>query len=202
MERVIFVTGGARSGKSDFAQQLAHAQGGDRVLFVATAEAYDEDMARRIAAHQASRPPAWGTLESPRQVARNLQNASLDGVEVVLMDCVTLLVSNLILQHSETEIAAMEQTVHTEIDELLRYVDASGKTFIVVTNEVGLGMVPSTALGRVYRDLLGRANQQLMRRADRAYFMVSGLPIDLRAVAVSHTTAIVGGPFNDSAAAT
>ena len=186
--RLILITGGARSGKSAFAEQLAQTLGGDQVLFVATAEARDEDMARRIAAHRRSRPVGWLTEEAPREVGRRLR-AALGGRRVALIDCLTLLVSNTILTLGESpDLAEAESLVAREIDDLIEACDATSATVIIVSNEVGLGLVPMNPLGRVFRDTLGRANQSLAARAESVYVLLAGIPVDVKQLAAQIKT--------------
>ncbi|HEX6510799.1 MAG TPA: bifunctional adenosylcobinamide kinase/adenosylcobinamide-phosphate guanylyltransferase [Chloroflexota bacterium] len=161
------ITGGARSGKSAYAQQLATASG-QPVLFVATAEARDDDMRRRIEAHRASRPASWETLERPLGAAEAL--ASVAG-RLVVLDCITLLVSNLLLAGFAVE---------PEVQALIAWQRHSRSPLIAVTNEVGLGIVPDNALAREYRDALGGANQALAAAADRVVLMVAGLPVEIK----------------------
>jgi adenosylcobinamide kinase / adenosylcobinamide-phosphate guanylyltransferase len=183
MERLLLVLGGARSGKSAYAQRLAQELGGDDVLFVATAEAWDEDMAQRIARHRQERPATWRTLETPRQVGQAIA-AHLHGRAVVLVDCLTLLVSNTLLHcGASPDSAAAEAAVQEEVAALMQTCQTTAATCIVVSNEVGLGLVPDNPLGRLYRDLLGRANQTLAAQAEAVYFMVAGLPVDVKALA-------------------
>ena len=183
MGRLLLVLGGARSGKSAYAQQLAQELGGSRVLFVATAQAWDEEMAQRITRHQQERPAAWGTLEAPHQVGQAIA-LELHDATVVLVDCLTLLVSNTMLRLSESpDSAAAAAAVQTELTALLRTCQTHGATYIVVSNEVGLGLVPDNPLGRLYRDLLGQANQRLARQAEAVYFMVAGLPVEVKTLA-------------------
>jgi adenosylcobinamide kinase/adenosylcobinamide-phosphate guanylyltransferase len=171
----ILITGGARSGKSRFAQQLA-AEAGGNVLFIATAEAKDEDMRLRIEAHRQARPAGWKTLEAPLEVS-GIIGQHIGEVEIVIIDCITMLVANIMLQ--DTGKASAEELALTEIEALVDRMDRIGATFILVTNEVGLGIVPDNALGRRYRDCLGRANQMLAQRADEVYLMVMGIPVRL-----------------------
>jgi adenosylcobinamide kinase/adenosylcobinamide-phosphate guanylyltransferase len=181
--RLILITGGARSGKSTFAEQLATRLGGDDVLFVATAEALDDDMRRRIAAHRQARPAAWQTEEAPRHVGRRLLLAP-DSRSVVLVDCLTLLVSNAVLSLGEDpDFEQAEKLALEEVDQLVEACLASAATVIVVTNEVGLGLVPPYKLGRIYRDVLGKANQRLAAQAETVFLLVSGLPIDVKKLA-------------------
>lgn len=178
MSRLILITGGARSGKSDFAQQLA-IEIGTEVVFIATAEALDEDMARRIAVHRQARPAAWRTIECPRRLGEALRSVGAAGT--VIVDCLTMLVSNVLLSlGDEPNEDAAEQGVNNEVRALI---DAGQHaTVIVVTNEVGLGIVPANRLARLFRDLLGRANAALAREADLVYLMVSGLPVEVKSL--------------------
>ena len=176
-KQLIFVLGGARSGKSAFAERLA-AQGG-RVMYVATAEALDDDMRRRIAAHRSQRPAEWGTVEEPLHLASVLP-AALDGYDTCLLDCVTLWVSNLLL--SKEGNPAAEREILEAARALMEVYERSHATWIVVSNEVGLGVVPPSALGARYRDALGRVNQLLAARADRVYLMVAGLALELKSL--------------------
>lgn len=179
----LLVTGGARSGKSAYAQRLGEASG-ERVLFVATALAGDAEMARRIEGHRAGRPRYWRTLEAPEEVARRIaEDVGESGL--VIVDCITLLVSNLIMRHTDdagepADAAAAERDVIREAEELLECARRVSADFIVVTNEVGLGIVPANAVSRLYRDLLGKANQRLAGAADEVILMVSGLPVSIK----------------------
>lgn len=172
------ILGGARSGKSTYAERLA-AQSGGRVLYVATAQAWDAEMAARIARHRAERPAGWQTLEAPIEVGRAV--ASAPPADVVLLDCLTLLASNVIVAlPAPPQVEAAEAALGREVDALLTAYAAGSASWIVVSNEVGLGIVPAYPLGRVYRDALGRANQRLAAVADRVLFMVAGLPITVK----------------------
>lgn len=183
--RLTLILGGARSGKSFYAEQLAARQDGD-VLYVATAQAFDEEMAARIASHRAQRPAHWRTLEAPYGVGDALarywaQRTSLPNV--ILIDCLTLLANNVILALSEpVSQEGADAALTCEIDALLTAYDAGETEWIIVSNEVGLGIVPAYPLGRVYRDALGRANQRLASVADEVLFMVSGLPMVVKSV--------------------
>ncbi len=180
---ITLITGGARSGKSRFAQERAAASG-KRVLFVATAEAGDDEMRARIDAHRARRPADWRTLEAPSHVGSAVA-ADIGDVELVIIDCVTLLLSNVVgawlsADGLHVDFPHAEESVTREIDELLDCLKATRADFLIVTNEVGLGIVPDNELGRAYRDLLGAANQRLAATADQVYLLVSGLPVRLK----------------------
>jgi adenosylcobinamide kinase/adenosylcobinamide-phosphate guanylyltransferase len=178
-KKLTLVLGGARSGKSAHAERLAAERGGN-ILFVATAEAGDEEMAARIAAHRAARPAAWRTLEAPRNTGPAIQ-ASAGDADLVLLDCLTLLANNVIAPLPESASAAQAEAALTaEVDALLAAYAAGRAAWIVISNEVGLGLVPPYPLGRVYRDALGRANQRLAAAADEALFMVAGLPLRIK----------------------
>ncbi|NLG50675.1 MAG: bifunctional adenosylcobinamide kinase/adenosylcobinamide-phosphate guanylyltransferase [Chloroflexi bacterium] len=182
MGEMMLILGGARSGKSSYAQRLAHELGGGRVLFVATAEAGDEEMQARIADHRRSRPAGWRTVEAPRNVAQAIAPAIQDA-RVVLVDCITLLTSNVLLAGGESPDAQQaERDVVQEIDALCALARHEAATFILVSNEVGLGLVPVYELGRLYRDVLGRANQILATQADQVVLLIAGLPVELKAL--------------------
>ena len=186
--RLILVSGGARSGKSTFAEKLA-ASSQRTVAFIATATASDEEMRARIARHQAERPPHWRTIEEPLDLVDALQRASALA-DVILLDCLTLWTSNWLLRQpgfswDEPQVpsdSALSEQALEAIETMLRIVRTlpAHKTLIIVSNEVGLGLVPEYALGRVYRDTLGRINQHLAREAERVYFLVAGIAVDLK----------------------
>jgi adenosylcobinamide kinase / adenosylcobinamide-phosphate guanylyltransferase len=204
--RLTLVLGGARSGKSSFAERLAKqlaAPLGDRVTYIATSETNDPEMAARVARHQAARPATWTTAESPLAVpAAVREHAGTTGI--FLLDCVTFWVSNLLfaggdlggtdpgdefnydnsLLSAEQEHAAAAR-VQGGVDELLAALAATNAILIAVSNEVGLSVVPEYPLARLYRDELGRANQRLAAAADQVYFLVAGHALDVKALAVS-----------------
>jgi adenosylcobinamide kinase/adenosylcobinamide-phosphate guanylyltransferase len=177
--KIILITGGARSGKSRYAQDMA-IKAGVPVLFVATAEAGDEDMRKRIEAHQKSRPTDWSTLETTTklgdQIARSIGQAKL-----VIVDCMTLLVNNIFMQYDDTiDVDTAEKGVMDEIEELIDCMDRVEADFIIVTNETGLGIVPADRISRLYRDILGRANHRLAQRADEVYMLIAGIPLAVK----------------------
>jgi len=172
------VLGGARSGKSAFAQALA-GRSGKKVLFIATATASDEEMRARIASHRLARPPHWETLEAPRQVWRALPAAP--PAEWILLDCMTLLLNNILVGFTEPIIEAdYYAAVDEELEGLMAAISKSEANWVIVSNEVGLGLVPSFPMGRFFRDALGRANQRLAGMADTVLFMVAGIPMRVK----------------------
>jgi adenosylcobinamide kinase/adenosylcobinamide-phosphate guanylyltransferase len=181
IKRLTLVLGGARSGKSAYGQKLATGRGdANAVLYVATAEAGDGEMAERIAAHRAERPPHWKTLEASRQVGGAIR-LNRGEANIILIDCLTLLASNVIISLPEpVTTQAAEAAVNAEVDDLLAAYAGGQAEWIIISNEVGLGLVPPYPLGRVYRDALGRANQRLAAEADEVLFMVAGLPMKLK----------------------
>jgi adenosylcobinamide kinase/adenosylcobinamide-phosphate guanylyltransferase len=172
----MLITGGARSGKSRLAQELA-VKSGKAVLFVATAEAGDEEMKRRIEIHRKSRPPDWKTLEVTTHIGSYIKK-NIGRAGIVVIDDITLLVSNIFMQYDEkTDASLVEKAVAAEIKELIECIDRTDADFIIVTNEVGLGIIPADRISRLYRDTLGRANQMLAEHADEVDLMVAGIPL-------------------------
>ena len=205
MGKLIFILGGARSGKSGFAQQLAQACSEEEhrpVVYIATAEAGDEHMQQRIERHRQDRPSSWETLEAPQNVAAAIE-AEGDSAAVVIVDCLTLLISNLLLaggedgsteastvsvasfpaeplaevvNEDEAQVASREKAILDDVETLIRAARKANALVIVVSNEVGMGIVPLTRLGRIFRDIAGRANQALAQAADEVYVTWAGLP--------------------------
>jgi len=171
-KRIIFITGGCRSGKSRFALDYAN-QHFSTKLYLATCEALDEEMAQRIAHHKKTRSPEWQTIEEPVEVVDKIRQYS-DKTDVILLDCITLWLSNLLMrQMDDTEILK-------EISGLIDTIQEKQTSFIFVSNEVGLGIVPADPLSRRFRDLSGIANQRIAEAVDTAIFMASGIPIFLK----------------------
>ncbi len=185
MKELVLILGGARSGKSAYAQRMALDLGGPKVLYLATAEGRDEEMRARIAAHQADRPAGWRTLEAPL-LSKLSSELTIGDARVVLLDCMTLLATNAIFAGAGEEDgvgptpADAEAAVGREVRALLSAYGAADATWIVVSNEVGMGLVPPYPLGRVYRDALGRANQAVAAAADRVILMVAGVHVKIK----------------------
>jgi adenosylcobinamide kinase / adenosylcobinamide-phosphate guanylyltransferase len=173
--KVVLLIGGARSGKSTYAQKLAEQMGGS-ILFCATAEPLDDEMAARIEAHRKLRPLTWETLEAGKNIGA-LLHKRVPGHNSVIIDCITILIANCLGSGDSQEDPARADD---EISMLINIISQRHANFIVVTNEVGNGLVPDNKLGRLYRDALGQANQRLAICADDVYLMVAGLPVKIK----------------------
>jgi adenosylcobinamide kinase/adenosylcobinamide-phosphate guanylyltransferase len=170
---VTLVLGGVRSGKSRFAQQIA--ERAEHVTFIATAERRDDaEMHAKIERHRADRPQTWATIEEPLHLARTIREAGKD-CDLLLIDCLTLFASNLLEACGENS-----EQVQTHIDQLCSALGSASCSIILVSNEVGSGVVPAYELGRRFRDLVGEINQRVASVADTVLFMVAGLPFPLK----------------------
>jgi adenosylcobinamide kinase/adenosylcobinamide-phosphate guanylyltransferase len=174
--KIVLLVGGARSGKSTLAQEMAGNLGG-KVLFCATAEPLDDEMRARIETHKRSRPANWDTIESSLNIARALRKTA-SNYDTVIIDCITLLVANCLGDDAASGQA--EQAILSEIEALLELMAQRQSNYILVSNEVGSGLVPDNKLGRIYRDMLGQANQRLAKCADEVYFMAAGLSLKMK----------------------
>ena len=183
LPNLTFILGGARSGKSTYAEARAAEFGGD-VIYCATAEVLDEEMRDRVERHQARRPAEWRTVEAPREAARCLAEALAEKeAACVLIDCLSVLSSNVLLTLDENadEAEAYAALKERELDALLDLIRAHpGTRWLIVSNEVGMGVVPAYKLGRTYRDMLGRANQAAAAAAGEVIFMVAGIPMKVK----------------------
>ena len=186
-KRLLLVLGGARSGKTSYAEATAAQIAGEhgRVLYVATAQPLDDEMARRIARHRRDRPATWPTLEEPRDPGPAIATASGGPFAVVLLDCVTIWLSNLLIgpDHDPEVLLGEEQVgaiTGAAMDRLLAAHRDGSATTILVSNEVGMGLVPPYPLGRMYRDLLGWVNARLAAEADEVYLLIAGLPLRIK----------------------
>ncbi|AFJ46595.1 bifunctional adenosylcobinamide kinase/adenosylcobinamide-phosphate guanylyltransferase [Shimwellia blattae] len=181
---ITLITGGARSGKSGHAEQLA-AAAGEKVLYIATSQVCDEEMAERVAHHRASRPAHWRTVECWRDLASVITPEN-DPEEVILLECITTLISNLLFEvtgetpESEWDYAAIEQFIGQQIDTLLAACARCPSPVLLVTNEVGMGIVPENRLARHFRDMAGRVNQRLAAAAQDVWLVVSGIGVKIK----------------------
>ncbi len=178
---IILVTGGARSGKSVFAERYAAAHG-KRIAYIATAQIFDEEMRYRVALHRKRRPSVWQTYEAPFTAEQAIGQAAAAS-DTILFDCVTIYLSNLLCSLEERQLED-EALVYAKAEEavgrLIIAVREAGVRCIFVTNEVGAGIVPEHRLSRLYRDVAGRANQQLAQAAKAVYLTVAGIPVDVK----------------------
>lgn len=177
------ITGGARSGKSRHAEQLAASS--ERVLYIATSKIFDAEMATRIQHHRDSRPAHWRTLEQYRDLDTVIC-ATNDPQEAILLECITTLITNVMFDaagdtpEEEWDFEAIEQQVNQQIDVLLAGCAASPAPVYLVTNEVGMGIVPENRLARHFRDIAGRVNQRLARQAQEVWLVVSGIGVKIK----------------------
>jgi len=177
--KLIFITGGARSGKSNFAEKIAVGLG-KLVAYLATAQPLDEEMAFRIKKHREKRLNTWETYEEPTEVRGLVSRLGLEK-EVILIDCLTLLTSNLLLRKEDkVEDPKWQEEILLEIKKLAGVCYKVPAQVIIVSNEVGMGLVPDNSLGRVYRDILGRANSIIANKADEVFMIVSGIPLKIK----------------------
>lgn len=184
---IILITGGARSGKSSFAEALA-AKDGRKVAYIATSQILDEEMEFRVRLHRQRRPADWQTYEAPFEAQQAIEDAAGQH-EIILFDCITLYLSNLLCRLTETELADQEavyRLARQKIGELVMAAQKaakSGTITLFVTNEVGAGIVPENKLSRIYRDISGLANQQIAREAAEVYAVIAGIPVNIKALA-------------------
>ena len=181
--QIILCSGGARSGKSEFAERLALATAG-RKAYVATGQAFDEEMIDRIKKHQERRGEIWNNFEVPLHLADEWENIS-QSADVILIDCLTMFTTNHMMAYGsirgQEDANRLEQTILSELDTLLDSIQScEGKTVIFVTNDIGLGIVPDNKLARYFRDIAGRVNRAVASVADKLYLTISGVTIELK----------------------
>ena len=181
--QIILCSGGARSGKSEFAERLALATKGLKA-YVATGQAFDEEMVDRIKKHQERRGEIWNNFEVPLHLADEWENIS-KSADVILIDCLTMFTTNHMMAHGsirgQDDANRLEQTILSELNLLLDSIQScEGKTVIFVTNEIGLGIVPDNKLARYFRDIAGRVNRAVASVADKLYLTISGVTIELK----------------------
>ena len=177
MSKTIYITGGARSGKSVFAEKLA-LEFDSPLCYLATAQALDSEMAGRVKLHSERRGEQWHTLEEPLDLSRALQEC--DGrYQVILVDCITLWLSNLLFAYESLE-GDIEERIMADVQQLADTLRGMTTPVILVSNEVGMGIVPENALARLYRDIAGKANQLLAAAADEVHVVISGIPLRLK----------------------
>lgn len=183
MSKCILITGGIRSGKSRFAQELAKKAGG-KVLFVATAEGRDEEMKERIEKHKRERPAGWRTLEVTENAGRIIKR-EIAASKVVILDSLSMLISNILDSSSsgnpeELNFPLLEKRVEKELDSIIINLQERKASFIIVSVEVGMSLVPPNRMGRYFQELHGKANQRIAQNCDEIYLMVSGIPLKIK----------------------
>lgn len=204
MGYLTFILGGARSGKSSYAQGLAEKiekERGGEVVYLATGSAGDEEMRERIVKHRKSRPGNWKTVEAECEVSKAIAEECKQS-SVIIVDCITLLITNILLAKGEdaeelamklesfeveklapefaSELASLEERVLTEVEHIIEKAKKTEADVIIVSNEVGTGIVPEYKLGRIFRDIAGRVHQLLAAEADEVYFITAGLAQKLK----------------------
>lgn len=184
---ITLVTGGARSGKSDFAETLTKDLAGNEVIYLATAAICDEEMAERVKLHQAKRPATWKTIERYQGFDTQEFADSIQGSKALLLDCVGFLLNNLMYEkirdredYTHQDMEEVEALVEQELASLIRVTRSAGINLVAVTNEVGMGIVPADRMTRYYRDILGRANRLIAKQADSVYLLVAGIPLQIK----------------------
>lgn len=186
MKNFILVTGGARSGKSDFAEDKA-TELGDTITYIATAISSDKSMQHRIQEHKSNRPSTWATIEMYKDFKELDKNSNFIESDLIILDCVTLMVSNLLVESgidfdkcTYEDIDNIENHIFDEVDIIISQMDDYDKIFIAVTNEVGMGIIPSDKSSIILGDISGRVNQYLANRAREVYMSVSGIPLKIK----------------------
>ncbi len=185
MSKLILVTGGARSGKSNFAEQLCRNQN-NKTAYIATSIAFDDGMKDRIQKHREHRPSEWTTYETYKELDKVIIDININHSTVIL-DCITLMVNNLMFEKeidydtiNNQEIDKLEQSIKEEIDKFIVSIKATDLYVVVVTNEIGLAPVAGNRLTRIYTDIIGRMNQFIASNSDEVYFVVSGIPMKIK----------------------
>lgn len=185
MSKITIITGGARSGKSSFGEKLLKEHSGIKG-YIATAIPFDEGMKDRIKKHRASRPSHWKTFELPRSISPNIQTIAKE-CDIVMLDCITVFSSNIFFEKEfdwETvpyeTVDALEQKILKEVQNIIDNAKRYDLDMIIITNEVGSGIVPGNRLSRIYRDMAGRINQRLAQLSDAVYVTISGIPLQLK----------------------
>ena len=183
---IVMITGGARSGKSTLAENKCR-ETGKSVGYIATAVAIDEDMQDRIRRHKQQRPDEWITFEQYKDFAGLKDDKRFDSCDIFLLDCITTMITNHMMDSGLNfdtcgmdAVGVLEDDIRAEVDDLLNVMQGNGKDLVVVTNEVGLGIVPAYRMGSIFRDISGRINAYIAKAADEVYFMVSGLSLRVK----------------------
>ena len=184
MSKIILVTGGARSGKSTFAEKLATKLNSGKKAYIATAQVFDDEMAHRVNKHQARRGEDWQTFETPFNAEVAIKEAG-NKFDVILFDCLTIYLSNILCSFENLDdLDEINSKFKTAIDKLINAAQNIDGTIIFVTNEVGDGIVPENKLARIYRDCAGIANQMIAAASDEVYLVVAGISVNIKNIQV------------------
>jgi adenosylcobinamide kinase/adenosylcobinamide-phosphate guanylyltransferase len=179
---ITLVTGGARSGKSSFGESLL--KDFLKVLYIATSIPFDEEMRERVRKHKDQRPGYWDTLEAYKNFKDEFSNIAYHEYDGIILDCITIMISNILLESfnedKENDYGLIEDKIIYQVDELIEVLKNAGCKVVIVTNEVGSGIVPENKLSREFRDIAGRVNQRIAKAADEVYLVVSGLPVKIK----------------------
>lgn len=185
MSNIVMVTGGTRSGKSSYAEELCKLQN-NNVAYIATSIPFDEGMKDRIKKHKEMRPKNWSTYEVYEDIYKIIKEIGRNH-ETVILDCVTLLINNLMFKFDinyeacdRSQIDEVEKYIQSQVKLLIEEVKKTNLFFIMVTNEIGMSIVPQNRLSRIYTDIAGRINQYIAKESDEVYFVVSGIPLKIK----------------------
>lgn len=186
MAQISFVFGGTRSGKSEYAEKICREET-ESVVYLATAIPFDDGMRSRIKKHQSQRPQHWETLEIYKAFHELESVVAYGKSQTVLLDCVTVMVSNLMFEKhdsyddlSQEQVNEVEAEILAEIQKMLAFMETQNKHFVIVSSEVGMGLVAPFKSGNVYRDIVGKANQMIAAEANEVYFVVAGIPMKIK----------------------
>ena len=187
--KIFLVLGGARSGKSEFAEKLMYHSTGKRKGYIATSQILDDEMRYRVILHRQRRPADWKTFEIMHE-AGNSMEAILSEADSILFDCITMYVNNILMDHMKgitvetlgvSDLTTLQTSLEKDLDLMFDNIEkASGKEIIFVSDELGMGIVPANAMSRAYRDLVGLANQYVAKRADKVYLSIAGITMELK----------------------
>ena len=187
--KIFLVLGGARSGKSEFAEKLMYHSTGKRKGYIATSQILDDEMRYRVILHRQRRPADWKTFEVMHE-AGNSMEAILSEADSILFDCITMYVNNILMDHMKgitvetlgvSDLTTLQTSLEKDLDLMFDNIEkASGKEIIFVSDELGMGIVPANAMSRAYRDLVGLANQYVAKRADKVYLSIAGITMELK----------------------
>lgn len=185
MSEIIFVTGGAKSGKSAFAESLC-IEKNDKTGYIATSIPFDDEMKEKVRLHKERRPSEWKTYEIYRDIFKKIEIISKD-CNIVMLDCITLMINNLMFDYnlnpqelSNKELEKMEKFIFEQFEKLLEEIKKTDLYFVFVTNEIGMGVVPENKLSRIYSNIAGKINQYVASKSDEVYLVISGIPVKIK----------------------